>query len=728
MYNSIKYLQSSANAHSGSAYLSGDSGRHDLPDRMAAPLANRIVTAGETYYYLLDGKNQEDSATIDAMKRTDSTNLAYLELLARQYPSIQSAAMEIAALDAALHLPRETEHFLSDLHGEYEAFLHLLKNSSGSIRRRIDELLGEALTPSERRSLAVLIYYPEQKLSLVLQQLEQEETWYRQTLPNLITLGRSLMAKYTLAHFRRLLPEEYAETIEVLLAAPQAEADRDLYHAALIDALIAVGQGRELVIALAKLIQRLAIGHLHIIGDVYDRGPGAHIILDELLAYHSVDVQWGNHDIVWMGAAAGSPACIANVVRISLRYKNMETLENGYGISLIPLVSFALDVYGDDPCEQFIPKLLDDPLRIDKMDETELLLLARMQKAITIIQFKLEGQIIKRRPHYQMDGRLFLDKIDQDHAVVRIGECVYDLIDSKFPTIDPGDPYRLTNREVQVMEKLALSFATSNTLQKHVRFLFANGGMYRVYNDNLLYHGCVSLEPDGSFTEIVVDGQSYRGKSYMDRVERLARQGYFAADAQDRQRGQDAMWYLWSGARSPLYGKDKMATFERYFVRDKATHKERQNPYYAFRDDETVIQRILAEFDIDPQHGRIINGHVPVRVIKGQSPIKAGGKLIIIDGGMAKAYQQITGIAGFTLIANSYGLLLAEHKPFESAQRVIQEDIDLESKTRSIHSFPRRLFVGDSDRGAEIEDRIVALKELVAAYRAGLIKEMARTG
>jgi fructose-1,6-bisphosphatase-3 len=650
-------------------------------------------------------------------------DISYLALLAEQYPSIRSAAMEIVALEAALNLPKETEHFLSDLHGAYEPFLHLLKSGSGSLRRRIDELFGEELRKRERRSLAALIYYPEQKLPLILQDTPDAAAWYRQTLPYLVRLGRSVASKYTLTHVRRLLSKEYAETIEVLLIPQETQVNREQYYAALIDAIIGVDQGAELTIALAKLIQRLAVGHLHIIGDIYDRGPGAHIILDELMSYHSVDIQWGNHDIVWMGAAAGSLACIANVVRICLRYSNMETLENGYGISLIPLVSFALDVYGDDPCTQFMPRLLDDPLRIDKMDETELLLLARMQKAITLIQFKLEGQIIQRRPHYNMDDRLLLDKIDLARGVVRIGERDYDLIDCSFPTLDTADPYALTPRERGLMNRLALSFKTSAALQRHVRFLYTNGGMYRVYNNNLLYHGCISLNEDGSFTEIVMQGRAYSGKSYMDRVERLARQGYFAQDAGERQYGQDAMWYLWSGARSPLFGKSKMSTFERYFVRDKETHVERQNPYYAYRDDETVVNAIFEEFGVDPAAGRIINGHVPVKVIKGQSPIMAGGKLVIIDGGLAKAYQAVTGIAGFTLIANSNGLLLAEHKPFESAEKAIQENVEMESTTKSIFAYPRRQFVKDTDRGRELRQRIEALQALVAAYRAGHLVE-----
>ena len=667
---------------------------------------------------MIQCSHMNDLAQINGIK------LGYLELLAEQYPSIRAATMEIVALEAYLKLPKETEHFLSDLHGAYEPFLHLLKSSSGSLRRRLDELFQEELSNRQRRALAALIYYPEQKLPLILQEVENEREWFQHTLPYLIRLGRSVASKYLRTHIRQSLPGGYAEIIEDLLAPQEKNIDRQEYYESLINSIIAVDQGHELTVALAKLIQRLAITHLHIIGDIYDRGPGAHIILDELMAYHSVDIQWGNHDIVWMGAAAGSLACIANVIRISLRYNNVETLENGYGINLIPLVSFALDIYGQDPCPQFIPKLEDDPLRIDKMDDTELLLLARMHKAITIIQFKLEGQIIQQRHHYNMDDRLLLDKIDSKRAVVRIGDQEFELIDNHLPTLDPADPYALSSREQQLMDRLMLSFKTSTRLQTHVRFLYSKGGMYRIYNNNLLYHGCISLNPDGSFTELTIHGQKYSGKSYVDRVERLARQGYFATDVQEREYGQDAMWYLWSGARSPLFGKDKMATFERYFVRDERTHKEQQNAYYSYRDDESIVDKTLSEFGLDPNHGRIINGHVPVRVKKGQSPIKANGKLIIIDGGLAKAYQKVTGIAGFTLIGNSHGLLLAEHKPFESVQKAIQEDIDLESTTISIFSYPRRLLVSDTDNGVEIRYRIKTLRALLEAYRSGLIKEV----
>lgn len=658
------------------------------------------------------------------MKNQDSiSKTAYLKLLAEQFPSIQSASSEIVKLTALQNLPKETEHFLSDIHGEHEAFLHLLRSSSGSLRRRIDELLRDELSQSERNALTTLIYYPEQKLPLLLAKTEDEGEWYRITLHRLLRIARDIGAKYPRSQVRAALPTSLASTIEELLYPQTNSRDRRAYYVSLIETLIGVGQGRLFVIALAYLIQRFAISHLHIIGDIYDRGPGAHLIMDRLLEYHSADIQWGNHDIVWMGAAAGGQACIANVLRLSLRYGNTETLENGYGISLLPLASLALDVYGEDACTQFMPRDADDRVEMAVVDDSEQRLLARMQKAISIIQFKLEGQIIQRRSHYEMDDRLLLDKIDHDAGTILIDGEQYRLLDTNFPTVDPADPYALSAREEQLMSRLSQSFFNSEKLQQHVRWLFTKGGMYRAYNGHLLYHGCISLDEDGSFTKLVIDGQAYQGKSYMDRVDQLARQGYFSTDETLRQYGQDAMWYLWSGARSPLFGKSKMATFERYFIADKATHKEHQNPYYNMRDDEQVMRKILVEFGVDPDTGRIINGHVPVRVKRGQRPILANGKLLVIDGGMAKAYQDVTGIAGYTLIANSRGLLLAEHKPFVSAEVAIHEEVDLQSTTEIIAAYPARQLIRHTDQGKEIQQRIDALLYLLDAYRQGLIKE-----
>jgi fructose-1,6-bisphosphatase III len=647
----------------------------------------------------------------------------YLLVLAEQYPSIQAASTEIIELEASLELPKETEHFLSDIHGEYEAFLHLLRNSSGSLRRRIDEVFGDELTARERRSLATLIYYPEQKLAQAPQEVEDETEWYRITLRRLIRLCRSVQKKYTRGQVRQAMPQPFAAVMEELIYPQEHIPDRQPYYERHLETMIEVGQVKEFVAELARLIQRLAVAHLHIIGDIFDRGPGAHIILDELMAYHSVDIQWGNHDIVWMGAAAGGEASMANVIRVSLRYANTETLENGYGISLLPLASFAMDTYGDDACRRFMPKLGDDLARVAKVDDYEQRLMARMHKAITIIQLKLEGQIIQRRPHYEMAGRLLLDKIDLRKGKVTVGKKAYDLVDTNFPTLDPENPYELSPRERLVVDRLMESFADSEKLQRHVRFLYARGNMYKVHNGNLLYHGCIALNEDGSFVELQLKDVHVSGRAYMDRVERLARQAYFATDVEDRQYGQDAMWYLWSGARSPLFGKNKMATFERYFIADKRTHAESQNPYYRLRDDAQLVERILLEFGLDPERARIINGHVPVKVRQGQSPVRAAGKLLVIDGGLAKAYQEQTGIAGYTLISNSWGLLLAEHRPFESRQKAILDEVDLDSQTKIIANHPKRLWVRDTDRGRDIQARIAALRELLEAYRSGLIKQ-----
>lgn len=650
-------------------------------------------------------------------------NLDYLQLLAEQYPTIQAAATEIIELQSSLYLPKETEHFLSDVHGEYEAFVHLLRSSSGSLRRRIDELLRDQLSKHGRQILTTLIYYPEQKITQMMETEPDMQEWYRITLHRLIQVCRSVASKYPRSEVQSAYPPDKADILGELLRPQEQEPNRRRYYDQIIESIVETGQASDYIVAFAHLIQRFAISHLHIIGDVFDRGPGAHIIMDTLMEHHSVDFQWGNHDIVWMGAAAGSEACLANVIRVSLRYANTETLENGYGISLLPLASFAMDIYGEDPCTQFMPHSAEDRVQAADVDETEQRLLARMQKAISVIQFKLEGQVIQRRPHYEMEDRLLLDKLDLQQGTVVINGQSYALIDTCFPTLDPADPYALSEREAQVVARLRQSFQTSERLQQHVRFLYAKGGMYKVYNGNLLYHGCISLNADGSLAEWMLGGQPYKGKSYMDRVERLAREGYFATDPERRQYGQDAMWYLWSGARSPLFGKDKMATFERYFVADKTTYKEKQDPYYELRDNVKVIHTILEEFGLDPQTGRIINGHVPVKVRKGQKPLKANGQLIVIDGGLAKAYQQETGIAGYTLISNSYGVLLAEHRPFVSVEKAVREEIDVESHTESISTYPHRLLVKDTDKGRAIERRIASLQQLLEAYRTGLITE-----
>lgn len=645
--------------------------------------------------------------------------LKYLHLLAQQYPTIQAASNEIINLSAKLHLPKGTEHFISDIHGEYEAFVHVLKNSSGSIKRRIDEVFSNSLTERERRDLATLIYYPRRKLPLLLQQVKDRDEWFRLTLFRLIKICRVTSSKYSRSYVRAALPENYTDIIEELLYQEESNYNRQPYYESIITTIIDIGQSSAFIVALAEMIQELAIDRLHIIGDIYDRGPGAHIILDELMKHPSIDIQWGNHDILWMGAAAGNTACMANVIRISLRYANMETLENGYAISMLPLASFALNVYRDDPCTLFRPKVTGK----EEFTENEIMLMARMQKAITIIQFKLEGQIIQRRRHYDMQDRLLLDKINYEEGTIHLNGQDHPLLDTHFPTINPDDPYALSPEEEYVVNRLHLSFTNSSKLQQHVRFLFSKGSMYLVHNGNLLYHGCIAMNDDGSFMALKLHGQEYAGKIYMDRVERLARQGYFATDPEQKQYGLDAIWYLWSGGRSPLFGKDKMATFERYFLADKETHRENKNPYYQLRDKKKTARKILEEFGLDPNTAHIINGHVPVEVKHGESPIKAGGKLLVIDGGLSKAYQAKTGIAGYTLIYNSYGLLLASHEPFGSTQKAIEEGVDIHSKTEILEQNRNRIFVKDTDLGQEYQKRIADLKSLLDAYRVGLIKE-----
>ncbi len=652
------------------------------------------------------------------MPQTDQ-DLRYLKLMAKQYPSIRSASTEIINLSAILELPKGTEHFVSDIHGEYEAFSHVLRNGSGSIKRRIEEVFEYTMDEEEKKNLATLIYYPEQKLPVILKRISNPEAWYRKTLFQLIKLCRIYSSKYTRSRVRKALPQDFNYIIEELLHEQEGTKNRQEYYSSIIQTIIETGRAGAFITAMAGLIQRLTISKLHVIGDVYDRGPGAHIIMDELMNHHAVDFQWGNHDIVWMGAAAGSEACIANVIRVSLRYSNMETLENGYAISMLPLVSLAVDNYGEDSCDLFRPKDASE-----QFTENEQLMMARMQKAISIIQLKVEGQIIKRRPHYRMDDRLLLDKIDFANGTVEVDGKTYSMKDTHFPTIDPENPYKLSDQEKAVMEKLVLSFKNSERLQKHVRFLYSKGTMYKVINDNLLYHGCIPMTEKGQLRHFTVDGQTYGAKEFMDHLERLSRQGYFSKnDPEAKLRGQDTLWYLWSGSQSPLFGKDKMATFERYFIEDSSTHKEQMNPYYDYRTKPETAKKILEEFGVSPEKGHIVNGHVPVEVKKGESPVKADGKLLVIDGGFAKAYQSKTGIAGYTLIFNSYGLLLAAHQSFVSKEKAIEEEIDIHSNTKILEHNTQRIRVKDTDAGRDIKQRIEDLENLLKAYRSGLIKE-----
>jgi fructose-1,6-bisphosphatase III len=645
--------------------------------------------------------------------------LRYLKLLSKQYPSIRATSTAIINLTAQLNLPKGTEHFLSDIHGEYEAFHHVLRNGSGSIRRKIDELFGETLSEKERRNLATLIYYPERKLPLTLQTVPDEAAWYRTTLLRLVAICRAVAYKYPRATVEGFLPEHLAAIIEELLSEQPDIANHNDYYQTLIETIISTGSAGSFIVALAELVQCLAIARLHIVGDIYDRGPGAYRIMDTLMDYHDVDIQWGNHDILWMGAASGSDACIANVIRVCLRYANMEILEHGYAISLLPLASFAIDTYGDDACRQFVPKPSGD----EDFTDQELRLMAQMHKAITLIQLKLEAQIIKRQPHYRMEDRLLLENIDYERGTCRLDDVSYPMLDSHFPTVDPSHPYTLTAREKSVVDRLRLSFTHSKRLQQHVRFLFSKGSMYLVHNGNLLYHGCIPMNQDGTFKPFEVHEKTVSAKAFMDRADRLARQGYFSTDhPAQKQDGMDAMWYLWSGAQSPLFGKEKMATFERYFIADRSTHSEKRDPYYDLREQDKIARQILKEFGLDPDQGHIINGHVPVKVKQGESPVKAGGKLIVIDGGFSKVYQGRTGIAGYTLVYNSWGLILATHYPFESTQQAIEQELDIDSKTEILESTTVRK-VRDTDLGRDIQGHIEELYALLSAYRTGLIKE-----
>ena len=646
--------------------------------------------------------------------------LNYLQLLSEKYPSMQAASTAIINFSSELQLPKGTEHFLSDIHGEHEAFQHIVRNGAGSIWRKIDEMFANSMSKLERRHLATLIYYPEDKFPLMLQSVSDKDEWCRLTLVRLVKFSRYLSAKYRRQTVRNLLPKHVAETLEELLYDQEGVEHKAAYYQNQIDTIVSTGSSQVFITSLAMLIQKLAVERLHIIGDIYDRGPGAHIILDDLMEHHQVDIQWGNHDMLWMGAAAGSETCIANVVRISLRYGNMETLENGYGISLLPLASFALETYRDDPCTRFAPKVASDTY----YSAQEIRLMAQMQKAIAVIQFKLESQVIRRRPQYEMEDRLLLREIDFARGVIKIKGVEHPLLDTSFPTIDPKDPEALTPEEQAVVDRLVLSFTSSDKLQRHTRFLFSAGSLYRIHDGNLLYHGCIAMNDDGSFRNFNVDDQSFAGKEFLDRIDRLARQGYFDIDnPQQKRYGMDAMWFMWCAPMSPLFGKDRMTTFERYFIADKSTHFEKRNAYYTLRDTEESAKKILKEFGLNPETGIIINGHVPVKVVKGERPIKANGRLMVIDGGFSRAYQNETGIAGYTLISNSRGMLLAAHQPFESKQKAVSEELDIHSETEIVHTHPFRLRVKDTDRGREIQQKIDALRELLLAYREGLIKE-----
>ena len=642
----------------------------------------------------------------------------YLERLAQLYPNIASAAEEVINLEAIRNLPKGTEHFMTDIHGEHEAFSHILRNGSGSVRHKIDDVFGNTLSKDEKQSLASLIYYPAEKMRVTLKDVKNPDDWYKVNLYRLIAVARGASAKYTRSKVRKALPKDFDYILEELLTERENTDAKESYYESILDTIIRIGRAKEFIIALSELIQRLVIDHLHIVGDIYDRGPGPHIIMDMLMKYHSLDIQWGNHDVLWMGAAAGDVSCICNVVRISARYGNLDILEDGYGINMVPLASYAMEHYRDDPCTCFKLKANNTN------DPREMEINLKIHKAISILQFKAEGQLIKKHPEFKLDDRNLLDKIDYKKGTLTLDGKKYKMLDLNFPTVDKKDPYAFTPQEADLIDRLVQAFKSSPKLREHMMFLLAKGNFYKVHNNNLLYHGCVPVNDDGTLREVELFGKKYKGRALYEALENHVRKGFLSVDPKERERGRALMWWVWLHRDSPLFGKKKMATFERYFLEDKETHKEGKNPYYILDENEETVRMIFEDFGItDMEHAHIVNGHVPVKVKNGESPIKCNGKLLIIDGGFSKAYQKETGIAGYTLISNSYGLILAAHEPFESLEAAITTGSDIHSDQRVVQRVNTRIRVGDTDIGKELEEQIHDLEKLIAAYRSGKIAE-----
>ena len=652
------------------------------------------------------------------MSNYEKNELKYLEILSERFPTVQSVCTEIINLEAILNLPKGTEHFLSDLHGEYESFLHILKNASGVIKTKIDDIFKNDMTQSERRRFATLIYYPKEKLELIKKETANLDEFYRITLFRLIKICKVVGSKYSRSKVRKAIPKDYQYIINELLHSSQDTFDKESYYDKIIDSIISLGRADAFIITISYLIQQLAVDHMHIIGDIYDRGPGPDIIIDELMKYHSIDIEWGNHDIIWMGAAAGSEACIFNVIRICARYNNLDILEEGYGINIRTITEFAMEEYGDKDSVIFKPKNVDE-----KNSQFDQIIMEKTQQAAAIIQFKLEGAIIKKHPEYEMDDRLLLDKINYEKGKIHINGKTYDLVENYFPTINPDNPYELSVKEKDVVKKLVKSFKNSEKLQRHIQFLYSKGNIYKVFNDNLLIHGCVPMDSAGEFVKVNINGKELKGKEYLDYVEKIARQGYFEPEGSEkRENGKDFLWYLWCGKNSPIFCKDKMKTFERYYLNDKETWEEIKNPFYNFENDENISIKVLEEFGIDSSKGHIICGHIPVKFKAGESPIKANGKLFIIDGGLSKAYQRTTGIAGYTLRYSSYGLTLVAHEPFTSRENAIINETDLHSEKQIVEKVERKL-IKDTDKGKELKDQIADLEKLLDAYKNGSISE-----
>jgi len=634
-------------------------------------------------------------------------HLEYLELLSQSFGTVAAASAEIINLNAILNLPKGTEHFITDIHGEYEAFNHVLRNGSGVIKQKLKDLFDSTMSKKEIDDLAVLIYYPREKLSLVKRQTEDMESWYARTLLRLIETARVAASKYTRSKVRKALPEDFSYIINELLNQDDINGNKKEYYQQIIKSIIRLRRAEDFIASISMLIHRLTIDHLHIIGDIYDRGPGAHIVMDTLMRHHSVDIQWGNHDILWMGAAAGSAACVANVVRICLRYGHIDILEDGYGINLRRLATFAGETYSEASMEHFAPHVTQE------IPDMEQVLLSKMHKAIAVIQFKVESRMIEKHPEYGMDDRRILDTYADGEVTVNGRR--YPLNDTELPTVDPQNAARLTPEEEDILLGLTQCFIKSAALQRHVRFLFSKGSVYLKYNGNLLFHASVPMNRDGTFREIKLEGKRLHGEALLREIDRLTRESYY--------RGGDFMWYLWCAPDSPLFGKDKMATFERYLLDDPETHTEVYAPYFTLVDNGAVAERVLIEFGLDPVSSHIINGHVPVRYKAGENPVKAQGKAIMIDGGFSKAYHQKTGIAGYTLVYNSYGFMLISHQPFESVDKAIHEGIDIRSTARLVKTVSRRKRVADTDIGKKLQSQCDKLEMLIEGYRNGLIKE-----
>ena len=650
-------------------------------------------------------------------------DMHYLQLLAQSFPTIADASTEIINLEAIMALPKGTEHFLADLHGESEAFRHVLKNASGNIKRKVNELFGNDIREVEKKELCTLIYYPEQKLELIKAQEKDIEDWYRITIHQLVKICRDVSSKYTRSKVRKSLPQDFAYIIEELLHESLSDNDKAAYVSVIVNTIISTGRADDFICAICNVIQRLAIDQLHILGDIYDRGPGAHIIMDTLRQYHSWDIQWGNHDILWMGASAGNNACICNVLRLCLRYANLTTIEE-YGINLVPLATFALEAYNNDPCEEFMPKLLQG----NDMDEKTRLLTAKMHKAITVIQFKEEAAIFLRHPEWQMQDRILFNHIDYERGICTINGKEYNMRSCNFPTINPEKPCELTTDETDLMQKLHHSFRICEKLHKHIRTLLSHGCMYTISNSNLLFHASIPLNDDGSLKEVeIYPGIKYSGKELMHNIGMMIRAA-FEEPTEDYSRdyARDYFLYLWCGKNSPLFDKSKMATFERYFLDEKETYKEEKGNYFKLRDSAEICDRILDAFEVEGQNRHIINGHVPVHASKGENPIKAGGRLMVIDGGFSEAYHKETGIAGYTLVYHSRGFQLVQHEPFTSTQNAIVQETDIKSTTQIIEMSAHRMLVADTDKGRELKTQVADLKELLYAYRHGILKERRR--